>query len=104
MPLKKATISKCSSLRPERLGFKMSLPMLKSTAGHFRKPGLQVHKLRTQGLGLQVCEPISHLKHLRICGKKIEIYQNPQINNITGIVSATFKKYVFTIQCIDRFG
>ena len=35
----------------------------------------QVRKLRTQGLGLRICEPISYRKHLHICGKKIEIYR-----------------------------
>ena len=34
-----------------------------------------VHKLRTEGLGLRICEPIFYRKHLRICGKKIEIYR-----------------------------
>ena len=42
------------------------------SAGHFRKP---VRKLRTQGFGLRICEPISYRKHLRICSKKIEIYR-----------------------------
>ena len=37
-PFKNASISKCSLLRPERLGFKMSLPILENSAGHFRKP------------------------------------------------------------------
>ena len=30
LPFKKASMSKCSSLRPEPLGFKMPLPLLKS--------------------------------------------------------------------------
>ena len=50
----------------------MSLPMLKSSAGHFFKP---VRKLQTQSLGLRICVTISYRKHLRICGKKIEIYR-----------------------------
>ena len=33
LPFKKASTSKCSSLRAEHLGFKMSLPMLKSMLG-----------------------------------------------------------------------
>ena len=37
--------------------------------------GPQIRKLRTQGLGLRICEPISYLKHLRICVKKIEMYR-----------------------------
>ena len=35
----------------------------------------QIRKLRTQGFGLRICGPISYRKHLRICGKKIEIYR-----------------------------
>ena len=34
-----------------------------------------IRKLRTQGFGLRICEPISYRKHLRIFGKKIEIYR-----------------------------
>ena len=37
--------------------------------------GPQVRKLRTQGFGLRICGPVSYRKHLRICGKKIEIYR-----------------------------
>ena len=40
-----------------------------------RSASLQIRKLRTYGFGLQICEPISYRKHLRICGKKIEIYR-----------------------------
>ena len=32
----------------------------------------QIHKLRTQRLGLRICEPISYRKDLRICGKKLK--------------------------------
>ena len=35
-------------------------------------------KLRTQGFGLRICEPISYRKHLRINGKKIEIYRKSE--------------------------
>ena len=88
LPFKKASISKCSSLRSELLGFQMSLPMLKSMFWALPQAGLQVRKLRTQGLGLRICEPIFYRKHLQFCSKKIETTANPQINNITGIVSA----------------
>ena len=37
--------------------------------------GPQIRKVRTQGFGLRICEPISYRKFLRICGKKIEIYR-----------------------------
>ena len=37
--------------------------------------------------------------------KKLKSIANPQINNITGIVSAISKKNaLFTIQCIEGFG
>ena len=55
----------------------------------------QIRKMRTHGLGLRICEPISYRKHLRICGKKLKSTANPQINNITGIVSAISKKIRF---------
>ena len=61
-----------------------------------RSTSLQIRKLRTQGFGLRICGPISYRKHLRICGKKMESTANPQMNNITEIVSAISKKYVFT--------
>ena len=70
------------------MGFKLSLPMLKSNAGHFRK-------LRTQGLGLRIYESISYSKHLRIRGKKLISTANLHINNITGIVSAISQKIRF---------
>ena len=62
----------------------------------------QVRKLRTQGLGLRICEPISYRKQLRICGKKIEIYRKSATS--LGSFLQFLKKYVFTIQCINRFG
>ena len=42
-----------------------------NSAGHFCK-------LQTQGFGLQICEPISYRKHLRICGKKLKSTANQQ--------------------------
>ena len=77
--------------------------MLGTSANQSANP--QIRKLQTQGFGLRICKPISHRKHLRICGKKLKFTANPQINNIAEIVSLLFpKKYVFTIHCIDRFG
>ena len=40
-----------------------------------RSASSQICKLRTQGLGLRICEPITYSKHFRICSKKIEIYR-----------------------------
>ena len=53
-------------------GFQNVLAHAEKLCWALRKP---VRKLRTQGLGLWICEPISYRKHLRICGKKIEIYR-----------------------------
>ena len=47
--------------------------MLGTSANRSASP--QIRKLRTQGFGLRICGPISYRKHLRICGKKIEIYR-----------------------------
>ena len=48
-------------------------PVLGTSANRSASP--QIRKLRTQGFGLRICGPISYRKHLRICGKKIEIYR-----------------------------
>ena len=56
--------------------------------------GPQVRKLWSQGLGLRICEPISYRKHLRICGKIVEIYHK-SATSITRIVSAISKKIRF---------
>ena len=40
--------------------------------------GPQICKLRTQGLGLGICEPITYRKHLRICSKKSKSTTNQQ--------------------------
>ena len=37
--------------------------------------GPLIRNLRTQGFGLRIGKPISYRKHLRIRGKKIEIYR-----------------------------
>ena len=47
----------------------------------FPQIGLQIRKLRTQGIELRICEPISYRKHLRICGKKS--WNLPQIRRLT---------------------
>ena len=49
------------------------IPVLGTSANRSASP--QIRKLRTQGFGLRICGPISYRKHLRICGKKIEIYR-----------------------------
>ena len=90
-----------SSLRPERLGFKMSLLKLKSSAGHFRKP---VRKSANCGLKVLVCRVENRFLTANICRFAVKNWNQPQINNITRIVSAISKKYVFTIQCIDDLG
>ena len=68
----------------------MLYPVLGTSANRSASP--QIRKVRTQGFGLRICEPISYRKVLRICGKKLKSTANPQINNITGIVSAICKK------------
>ena len=65
--------------------------------------GSLIRKLRTQGLGFRICEPISYRKHLRICGKKIEIYRK-STTSLRSFLQFPKKKNVFTIECIDRFG
>ena len=50
--------------------------MLGTSANRPASP--QIRKLRTQGLGLRICEPISYRKHLRICGTKLKSTANPQ--------------------------
>ena len=47
--------------------------MLGTSANRSTNP--QIRKLRTQGFGLRICEPISYRKLLRIWGRKIEIYR-----------------------------
>ena len=75
--------------------FRCCIMQLLSSAGHSanRSASLQIRKLRTQGLGLRICEPISYRKHLWICDKKIEIYRKSTTS--LGIVSAIFKKIRF---------
>ena len=88
LPFKKTSISKCSSLRPERLRFKMSLPMLKSSAGHFHKP---ICKSANCELKVLVCSFENRFLTVNICRfavKKLKSITNPQIINVTGIVSA----------------
>ena len=65
--------------------------------------GPQICKLRTQGLGLGICEPITYRKHLRICSKKIEIYRK-STTSLGSFLQFLKKKNVFTLQCTDRFG
>ena len=48
-------------------------PVLGTSANRSASP--EIRKLRTQGFGLRICEPISYRKHLWICGKKIKIYR-----------------------------
>ena len=47
--------------------------MLGTSANRSASP--LIRKLRTQGVDLRICKPISYRKHLRICGKKIQIYR-----------------------------
>ena len=64
-----------------------------------------IRKLRTRGFGLRIGKPISYRKHLRIRGKKIEIYRkSANQQHRWDRFFAISKKYVFTIQCMDRFG
>ena len=51
----------------------MYMSVLGTSANRSASP--QIRKLRTQGFSLRICETISYRKHLRICGKKIEIYR-----------------------------
>ena len=60
-------------------------------------------KLWTQSLGLRICKPISYRKHLWICGKNLNLRQICKSTTSLGSVLQFSKKYVFTIQCIDRF-
>ena len=66
-------------------------PVLGTSANRSASP--QIRKLRTQGFGLRICGPISYRG---FAVKKLKSTANPQINNITEIVSAISKKYVFT--------
>ena len=78
MPFKKASISKCSSLKPERLGFKMSWPKLKSSAGHFCKP---TNKSVNCGLKVLVCRFANRFVTANICRfaiKKLKSMSNQQ--------------------------
>ena len=66
------------SQRPESLGFKMSLPTLKSSAGHFRKP---VRKSANSGLKVWVCGFANRFLTATICGfvaKKLKSTANQQ--------------------------
>ena len=65
---------------------------------------LSVRKLRTQGFSLQICEPISYRKHLRICGKKLKSITNRKFTTLLDRFLAISKKVHFTNQCNDRFG
>ena len=63
-------------------------------AGHFRKP---VRKSANCGLKVLVCEFANRFLTANICGfavKKLKFTANPQINNISGIVSAISKKLI----------
>ena len=73
---------------------------LAASAGHFRKSA-------NCGLKILVYGFTNRFLTANICGfavKKLKSTANPQINNITEIVSAISKKIHFYIQCIDRFG
>ena len=61
--------------------------------------GPQVRKSANCGLKVLVCGFADRFLTANICGfavKKLKSTANPQINNITEIVSAISKKYVFT--------
>ena len=66
-----------------------------SSAGHFRKP---VRKSANCVLKVLVCRFANRFLSANICRfavKKLKSTANPQINNITGIVSAISKKIRF---------
>ena len=86
-------------------GFQNVLAHAEKQCWALPQTGQLIRKLRTQGFGLQICEPISYRKHLRLRGKKIEIYsKSAKSTTLFGSFLQFPKKYVFTIQCIDRFG
>ena len=55
-------------------GFQNVFSLAEKQCWALSQTGPQIRKLRNQGLDLQICNQISYRKHLRICGKKIEIY------------------------------
>ena len=68
---------------------------VRSSAGHFRK---LVRKSANCGLEVLVCGFANRFLTANICGfavKKLKSTANPQINNITEIVSAISKKKTF---------
>ena len=56
-------------------GFQNVFAQVEKQCWALPQTGPQVRKLVTQGLGLWIFKPISYRKHLRICGKKIDIYR-----------------------------
>ena len=78
--------------------------MLKQSSGTLKcwalpQTGPQVRKSANCGLKVLVCGFADRFLTANICGfavKKLKSTANPQINNITEIVSAISKKYVFT--------
>ena len=83
-------------------GFQNAVAHTEKQCWALPQTGPLIRKLRTQGLGLRICEPISYRKHLRICSKKIEIYRKSR--PLGSFLQFPKKKNVFTIECIDRFG
>ena len=71
LPLKKASISKCSSLRPERLGFKMSLPMLSFSKYLFKT------KTNKRGKAALLTTTLSAERTLHAIGKNYAIKTIP---------------------------
>ena len=59
-----------------------------------------------KNFGLQISEPISYRKHLRICGKKIEIYRKSanQPHHWDRFCNFQKKKFYHSKWAIDRFG
>ena len=89
------SISKCSSLIPERLGFKMSLLMLKSSAGQFLNPIRKFTNPQIADSRFSVADFWTDFLPQTFAVKKLKSTANPQINNITGIVAAISKKIRF---------
>ena len=78
------------------LGFQMSLPMLKSSAGHFHKPVRKFTNPQIADSRLRVADLRTDFLPQTFAEKKLKSTANLQIINITGTVSAISKKTRFS--------
>ena len=97
MPFKKASISKCSSLRPERLGFKISLPMLKSRGRVLEARGNILKSLAldflvslTSSLGSSTRPLLKSLSTAALFGKEVLYWTNSFFSAASAKESSSF--------------